>query len=280
MDVLSRVDAAWQDYRTDPAALEQALLSLRDEVALSCGTASPEFVTLCNELGSFYRSRGNYQSGEASFMAALAGIEALAGRSDAYATCLDNLAELYRLDGRLDECAAALAEASTLFSSRHSLEYAACLNYQGHLCMAQHDSAGALARYQAALGIVCENGSPAFETSTAYANVASALMDEGELAEAARYLDAACDLYRDGSLRRGPHFASLLNSLATLRDHMGDVAAARSSYGEVLDILESGLPVNPDDARTALDNAASFFSRTSDGQGSARVEALRRSLRQ
>jgi hypothetical protein len=105
-------------------------------------------------------------------------------------------------------------------------------------------------------------------------------MDESNLAETASYLNAACDLYRDGSLRRGPHFASLLNSLATLRDHMGDVAAARSSYGEMLDILESGLPVNPDDARTALDNAASLFSRTVDAQGSARVEALRRFLRQ
>ncbi len=280
MDALARVDAAWQAHRTDPAALEQALLSLRDEAALTCGTASSEYVTLCNELGSFYRSRGNYKSGEKSFRAALEGIEALAGRSDAYATCLDNLAELYRLDGRLDECAAALAEASTLFSSHHTLEYAACLNYQGHLCMARHDPTGARMRYQAALDIVCENGSPAFELSTAFANVASALMGEGNLADAACNLDAACDLYRDGSLRRGPHFVSLLNSLATLRDRMGDVAAARSSYGEVLDILESGLPVNPDDARTTLDNAASFFSRTKGTQGSARVEALYKSLRQ
>lgn len=83
MDVLSRVDAAWQAHRTDPVALEQALLSLRDEAALSCGVASPEYVTLCNELGSFFRSRGDYQNGEESFRAALEGIEALAGRSDA-----------------------------------------------------------------------------------------------------------------------------------------------------------------------------------------------------
>lgn len=278
MDVLARVDAVWQTHRTDPDALEQALLSLRDEVSLSCGEASPEYVTLCNELGSFYRSRGDYQNGEKSFHAALEGIETLAGRSDAYATCLDNLAELYRLDGRLDECASALAEASVLFSSRHSLEYAACLNYQGHLCMARRDPTGARARYQSALDIVRENGSPAFELSTAFANMASALMGENSLPEAARYLDAACDLYRDGSLRRGPHFASLLNSLATLRDRMGDVPSARSAYEEVLDILEAGLLVNPDDARTALGNAASFFSRTSDARGAARVDALRGSL--
>ncbi|MCI7438716.1 MAG: tetratricopeptide repeat protein [Coriobacteriaceae bacterium] len=280
MDVLARVDAAWQAHRTDPIALERALLSLRDEVALSCGTASSEYVTLCNELGSFYRSRGNYQCGEASFSAALAGIEALAGRSDAYATCLDNLAELYRLDGRLDECAAALAEASALFSDAHSLEYAACLNYQGHLCMARRDPTGARMRYQEALAIVRENGSPAFELSTAFANVASALMEEGNLADAARHLDAACDLYRNGSLRHGPHYVSLLNSLATLYDRMGDVAAARAPYGEVLDSLESGVPVNPDDARAALANAASFFSRTADSQGTARVEALRKALTQ
>ena len=267
MDVLARVDAAWQARRTDPIALERALLSLRDEVALSCGTASSEYVTLCNELGSFYRSRGNYQCGEASFSAALARIEALAGRSDAYATCLDNLAELYRLDGRLDECAAALAEASALFSDAHSLEYAACLNYQGHLCMARRDPTGARMRYQEALAIVRENGSPAFELSTAFAN-------------AARHLDAACDLYRNGSLRHGPHYVSLLNSLATLYDRMGDVAAARAPYGEVLDSLESGVPVNPDDARAALANAASFFLRTADSQGTARVEALRKALTQ
>lgn len=103
MDVLARVDAAWQTNRTDPNALEQALLSLLDEVTLSCGTASPEYVTLCNEPGSFYRSRGDYKSGEKSFRAVLDGIESLAGRSDSYATYLDNLAELYRLDGRLDE---------------------------------------------------------------------------------------------------------------------------------------------------------------------------------
>lgn len=147
--------------------------------------ASPEYVTLCNELGSFFRSRGDYQNGEESFRAALEGIEALAGRSDAYSTCLDNLAVLYRLDGRLDKCANALAEASTLFSNRHSLEYAACLNYQGHLCMAYHDLTGARMRYQAALNIVRENGSPTFELSTAFANVASALMGENSLPESA-----------------------------------------------------------------------------------------------
>lgn len=146
--------------------------------------------------------------------------------------------------------------------------------------MTRHDSTGARMRYQVALDIVRENGSPVFELSTAFANVASALMGEGNLADATRNLDVACDLYRDGSLRRGPHFVSLLNSLATLRDCMGDNSAARSSYNKVLDSLESGVPVNSDDARTALDNAASFFSRAANDRGSACVEALRRSLRQ
>ena len=104
-------------------------------------------------------------------------------------------------------------------------------------------------------------------------------MGENSLPEAARYLDAACDLYRDGSLRRGPHFASLLKSLATLRNRMGDVPSARSAYEEVHDILEAGLPVNQDDARTALGNAASFFSRTSDARSAVRADALRGSLK-
>ena len=265
-DILARVDDAWRRCGSDRDALERELLAIRADVAAEYGTESAAYVTMCNELGTFYRVTANYKKGEAVFFEALAGIEAIAGRHDQYATCMDNLAELYRLDGRLDECEATVREAEGYFTDEHSLEYAACINYQGHLACARHDFERGLALYTKALGIVEENGSPAFHASTAYANIANVLQTLGRLDEAAAYLARARAIYDAGELSKGAHYIALLNSLALLHEQMHDDAQAKQVFDAEIDDM-ARVPTSPIDALVSLVNAGRFYARTKDVAG-------------
>lgn len=265
-DMLARVDDAWRRCGNDRERLEAELLAIRADVAAEYGAESAAYVTMCNELGTFYRVTANYKKGEVVFREALAGIEAIAGRHDQYATCLDNLAELYRLDGRLDECEATVREAEGYFTDEHSMEFAACINYQGHLACARHDYERGLACYQRALAIVEENGSPAFHVSTAFANIANVLQATGRLDEAASYLARARHIYDSGELSKGAHYISLLNTLALLHEQMGDDASAKAVYDD--EVGEMGrVPVSPVDGLVSLVNAGRFYHRTGDATG-------------
>lgn len=265
-DILARVDEAWGRCGNDRDSLERELLRIREEVAQEYGRESAAYVTMCNELGTFYRVSANYKKGEVVFREALAGIEAIAGRHDQYATCMDNLAELYRLDGRLEECEATVREAEGYFTDEHSLEYAACINYQGHLACARHDFERGLACYQRALGIVEENGTPAFHASTPYANIANVMQATGRLDEAASYLAKARALYDGGELSKGAHYISLLNSLALLHEQLGDDKSARSVYDDEVNAMGC-VPVSPIDALVSLANAGRFYLRTNNPAG-------------
>ena len=264
-NLMQRVDEAWGKYKGSFDNLEKALLDIKDDVERESGKHSAEYVSMCNELGTFYRTHADYAKGEQAFFEALAGIEAIAGRKDQYATCMDNLSELYRLSGDAEKCRKTLLEAETYFTDQHSLEFAACINYQGHLAASTGDPAHALECYTKALDIVNENGAPAFHVSTAHANIASVNQQMGNLAEAADHLNFARTFYDSGELNKGAHYATLLNSLATLQEQLGNVDAATEVFDDLLNAVGT-IPMSPIDALIGLINAGRFFNLNNDAE--------------
>ncbi len=257
-DLIAHIDEAWGRLRHDPDALEAYLVNLLDDVEREYGEASPQFVSVANELGSFYRIVARYEKGEATFARALASIEQLAGRGDAYATCLDNLAELYRLEGDNDKAEKTLGQAEEYFSDKHSMEYAACLNYKGHVASAKGEFSQAKEFYASGLAIARTYPERDFEIEAAYGNIASACEALGQLDEANDLLSRARELYENGTLSKGAHFVALLNTMAQLAERLEDFEAAKALYEEELDALGS-IPTSPVDAAVSLANAGDFF---------------------
>ena len=255
-ELTEKTDAAWGSL--PPAELEAFLRNLCDEMEAAHGRVSSEYVTAANELGTYLRVTASYKDGEAAFKNALASMEQLVGKNDSYATCLDNLAELYRLAGDLESCERCLAEADGIFSDKQSLEYAACLNYQGHLAESKKDPEAAKQCYLRSLAIVEPARPGSIDLATGYQNVANAYQAAGELKEAEEYLAKAMGLYSGGALSVNSHYVSLLNQMASLQLQQAKDAEAERSFDAAIEALGQ-TPVSPLDAIVVYTNAASLY---------------------
>lgn len=259
--ITEQIDEAYRAL--SPVELEAFLKDLCKKEILEHGRVSAEYVTACNELGTFFRGRARYDEGESAYQEALACAEALVGRTDPYATCLDNLGELYRLQGKLDLCEEYLLKAERAFSNKESVEYAACLNYQGHLAGSRHDHKRARDCYLRSLAIVEPNCSDSLTLATGYQNAASAFQAVGDLQSAASYLEKSIDIYRRGSLSPNAHYVGLLNQIATLKMAQGQDDEAASTFDIALDTVNA-VAISPLDAAIVLVNAAALYKRHGD----------------
>ena len=230
------------------------------QAAAQAATATPEYAAFANELGALYRSMARFDQGEKAFELALESIEAQEGRSERYAVCLGNLAELYRLEGRLDECERTLAQADRLFSDRSSDEYAACLNYQGHAAMARGRFDAAAGLYEQALAITQANHAGTIDVATAFQNVANAYQQAGRLQQADEHLRRVLAVYDEHGLHVNAHYVGLLNALAASTARQGEMQAAADWLERAVQALDR-CRINPLDAAVVLANAASTFAR-------------------
>lgn len=254
--ITEQIDHAYKTM--SPTELEAFFKDLREQMHSEHGRISSEYVTACNELGTFFRGRARYAEGEEAYLDALDCIEALVGRTDSYATCLDNLGELYRLWGDFDKCEKFLKAAEDTFSSKESVDYAACLNYQGHLAEARRDYEKAKELYLHSLAII-EAACPGSGTyATGCQNVANAFQALGDLHSATAYVDKAVALYQERSLPKGAHYVSLLNQMAALQVAQGKCEEAEASFDRAVDAIAT-TAVSPLDAIVVLVNAASLY---------------------
>lgn len=252
-----RIDEAWSTLA--PQDLDRFLRELAEEVERDQGTHTADYATVMNELGTFLRVTAQYQDGEQAFLKALPALEEIAGRdSDVYATCLDNLGELYRLCGDLDSCERCLTEADQLFVDKGSREYAACLNYQGHLAEARQDPARARQCYLRSLEIVERIEPESLDLATGYQNVANAYQAQGDLTHAEEYLRRAMDLYDRGVLTINAHYISLLNQIAALELKQGRADDAERSFDQAVADLPK-TTASPIDAIVVYANAGTLY---------------------
>lgn len=268
---LEMIDEAWERFRREPERLETYLVELLDKIERERGAVSPDFVTVSNELGSFYRTHAMYKKGEEAFLRALSSIERLVGRGDYYAICMGNLGELYRLWGRPEDAGRCLDIAETCFEDKGSAEFAACLNYHGHLCSTMGRLEDARRHYRHALELVSAIEGHEYEVEAALGNLASACEALGDYEEAYGLLLRAKAFYDDGSLAPRAHYVSLLNSIALVLERLGRDGEAREVYLEEIDAMRT-TPVSPVDAAVSFANAGDFFHRTGDTSRLAQIK--------
>ena len=240
--------------------LAEALERRLAKTEVQSGMTTPEYAVIANELGALYRATARYWQGERAFKLALESIEAQEGRSDRYATCLDNLAELYRLDGRLDECEQALDQAEALFVDHGSDVLAACLNYRGHALMARGRFDEAAELYARSRAITVANHIGTIEVATAFQNAAHAYMQGGDFQQADALLREALAVYDEYGLPVNSHYVGLLNTLAVNASRQGETQEAADWMKRAEEALGQ-CNVSPLDASVMFANAAALYAR-------------------
>lgn len=157
---------------------------------------------LYNELGSFYRGAGAYAKGEAAYLTAKELLETAIAAESAdpvnYATTINNLAGLCRLDKRFDEAIRLFGEALQVYTAAPNVPpqiFASIYNNRGlvYIDMRQYDAA--LAEFETA-GSMLEGVTDAdYEIATTAGNMSIALAGLGRLREAYTYMRKAAEIY-------------------------------------------------------------------------------------
>lgn len=225
-EILAEIDAllsAGDDAKTEKGICE----------AISAYTeANPENVVgqsvLLNELGGFYRSRGIYDKGEAAYLKAKALLEKIqeyaclvedsaccGGDADEkqhaevvfinqtgtqnYATTLNNLAGLYRMDGKPQKASETFDAAITVYENCEdevAPDYLASVySNKGLVSLDLGDPAGARTMFLKAKAILEAGGEYPFALGTTISNLGFAAVMERQYAEAEEYFEAAKILF-------------------------------------------------------------------------------------
>ncbi len=243
------------------------LENLLVEVGLQCGHDSSEFMTVLCEMGSYYRSVGQFRKSANAYGSALELIREAVGVHDRrYMSCLSSLAESYRLEGDYEACKKTLDELEYLHDDYTSPFYAACLNHQGQLALDMGDYDLAREYFISAIDIV-EFSLPGTPwTSSLYANLASAYMASGNFSDAEVQLSKALQPYESGELPSDSRNAiAVLGSIAHLYERKGDRESARKICLREYELLKTS-DIRATQKLIALTSLGIFFMRAGDDE--------------
>ena len=156
---------------------------------------------LYNELGSFYRGEGEYKKGEKAYLQAKKLLETAVAAGFAhpldYATTVNNLAGLCRLDKRFEQAFALFGEALELYRAAGDTPQpilASCHNNRGLVYVDLRRYEEAMAEFDTAMTILNGSTGADYELATTFGNRSVALAGLGRLRE-------ACDSMREAAQR-------------------------------------------------------------------------------
>lgn len=172
---------------------------------------------ILNELGGFYRSRGNYERGEQAFMLAKGLHETIHDTTSLdYATTLNNLAGLYRLTGKLEKALEMFDAAQKLYETSEkpapSELYASCLNNKGLVYQDMKQYERAEECFTKALTLINDLPNNGYVMATTLSNLAFAYHGLGEREKVAEYMDKAVDIFRQEMGENSPLYQSSLKA--------------------------------------------------------------------
>jgi len=181
MTIVTGYLQAIDNYRRQPQAddVESFIKNLIQTYAEEHSTTDSGYASLINELGSYYRGSRRFDEGAQAFLEAADILEQMGDsmRCEREVT-LNNLAELHRMEGRLDEAQAQLEASLEVFADAEDdqlIPYVSALNYLGHVKMDRNDYLEALELYERSRDLLEANDGPEPMIETAYQNLAGAL---------------------------------------------------------------------------------------------------------
>lgn len=198
-------------------------------------------VTVCNELGGFYRAFSRYDEGIPLYEQALASLQALGmENTEAHGTTLLNFATTLSIVGRHQDALDAYTKAAGIFEGpTYARDYRLATLYNNMSSLYQN--MGQLAQAEAylylAMEILEKLSESEIEIAITYSNLAGvylAMEDDDRLDDAREAAQRAVDLFTQVSGDQDVHFAAAVTSLGDVCCREGDFAAAETHFRRAL----------------------------------------------
>ena len=219
---------------------------LREQIAAAEAAGDQGTVlSLCNELGGYYRVTTNFDAGIRTFQKAMAAIDALSlqGTEPEATTCL-NLATLYVAARHADEALPLYERAAKVFDRpEYQTDYrtAALHNNIASLYLQKEQYGDALRNAQAALAIVSRGPGREEEIGVTNTLILQICTGMGDYAEAQKAADRAQAAFLSQPVPNPVHYAPLLSAMGQLCYRTQRYPDAAAYYEKSLAQIEQSL---------------------------------------
>ncbi|MDP3105470.1 MAG: tetratricopeptide repeat protein [Candidatus Methanoperedens sp.] len=223
-----------------------------------------EAMRLLNQVGFYQYERALYSEAEPMYRRALEINEKLLGKNDSnIATSLNNLAALYKSQGKYDEAEPMYRRALEIFEKSLGKEHpyvATSLNNLAALYYSQGKYDKAEPLYRRALAISEKSlGSDHPDVAISLNNLAELYRVQGKYAEVEPMYRRALEIWEKSLGKEHPYVATSLNNLALLYNSQGKYDEAEPLIRRALAISEKSLGSDHPDVAAPLNNLAELY---------------------
>lgn len=225
----------------------------------------PDDVAALNQASIAQLDAGNFAAAEKTAVKAVILKSASSQRSLQLATCLDTLATVRSVQGRLREASEGYEQAISVREGVKATDDAANARSYNRLAMV-YDAMGryehAERLYQKALVLIRKKfGSDSAESATCMNNLAGHYLETRRYSDAESLFRSALDIQMKVLGARHVDTLQTLNNLAGLYVEMGDFRQAAELFGRVLDTQIAILGAESSETAQTLDNIAGLYAR-------------------
>ena len=204
-------------------------------------------ISICSEMGGFYRVRGEYDKGEAALRRALTCIDEIGmNESSAHATTLLNLATLLTHAGRIEDAVTVFDTAAAMLESsgnERSYTAAALHNNIASLYLRLGDTNAAMQHIEKALGLLPAEGWD--ERGVSYTIKAQSLLKSGQIEACEDALVLAKAAFASDSSSSPLHCAVMEQTFAEMFITKKDFGEAATACGRGIKLLSQNAVSSP-----------------------------------
>jgi CHAT domain-containing protein/tetratricopeptide (TPR) repeat protein len=259
---LSKKFVALQAEKRYAAAIPVAKEAV-EAAEITFGKDSPQFANYLHYVAGFLKNQGDCLDAEGYYRRTQAIMEKTLGKSDANVAAVNNnLAEVYRLEGRYREAEPLFLEALEVLEKdpKRGLDFAASLNNLGLVYEAQGRLGEAEPKDDLALELRTRLLGPGHAlVADSLNNLGQLRRDQGKYAEAAVLYRRALRIYNRGASEDTPESAATYANLGAVYSDQGRYAEAEQQYRRALALDEKASGANHPDVATDLNNLAALF---------------------
>ncbi|MBR5230609.1 MAG: tetratricopeptide repeat protein [Firmicutes bacterium] len=269
-----KIDKFFEDKKI--AEAEQFMKDTLAQAEEECDAGA--IITVCNELGGYYRATSRYSEGIALYEKALKIMSDMGlGKSEHYGTTLINYATMYTLMGELMKALSLYTEAAEIYSEaglNGDYRLAALFNNMSYVCQDLMDYPQAQEYLEKALFILRMQPDSEIEIAIANTNLASVYLAMDLIDEAKVTIKKAMETFITISGNSDVHYAGAVCTL-------GEIYFKEEAYDKACALFKEGLSLTERDYGTEnlsyavlCENTAECLKKMGESEEAAQFMAL------
>ena len=268
-----KVDKFFEEKK--PAEAEQYMKDTLAQAEAECDAGA--IITVCNELGGYYRATSRYAEGIELYEKALKIMKEMGlGASEHYGTTLVNYATMYTMMGDLIKALNLYTEAAEIYAEAGlggDYRLAALFNNMSYVCQDLQDYPQAQEYLEKTLFILKSQPDSEIEVAIANTNLAGVYLAMDMIDEAKVTIKKALDIFITESGNSDVHYAGAVCTL-------GEIYFKENVFDKALALFKEGLSLTERDYGTEnlsyavlCDNAAVCLKEMGQAEEAAEFEA-------